>query len=330
MMMFERGKQVLPNVLYPILLVIPLCVWVWLWKGAGWDVSIAIQVVYWGYLPIIIALEHLLPFERAWIPNDGQLKNDLILTASSVAVNALATVVCLWAIAWAIKTFQPLVSLNVWPTHWPLLVQLVPGILLWDLGNHLAHRWSHEVPLLWRFHAVHHSAPRLSVVNTGRFHPFDVIKSVVIGAPIPVLLGVPAEVSLWYAAFNSFNAILVHANIRLQCGIFNSFLNTPNLHRWHHSPHRKETDTNYGEATVVWDRLFGTYMHPSGRPHRNVGLGTAVPVSAKLLEALVQPLTPRGHRASGAHLIASLEAGEAGPLSEIKDVTCGPVNVARL
>jgi ornithine lipid hydroxylase len=120
---------------------------------------------------------------------------------------------------------------------------------------------------------VHHSAPRLCVVNTGRFHPVDVIKSVVVGAPIPVLLGVPAEVSLWYATFNVFIGLLTHANIRLQCGIFNTFLNTPNLHRWHHSPYREETDTNYGEATVVWDRLFGSYVFPSGQPRRNAAWG---------------------------------------------------------
>lgn len=312
----ERKKNALSQALYPLLLLSPLCVWVWLWKGVGWDASITLLIVYWAYFPILIALERLLPFEPAWNANDGQIRNDLILSVSSVVLNSLATVVCLWVIVWAIKTFQPLVSLNVWPLHWPLLAQLVPGILLWDLGNHLSHRWAHKVPLLWRFHSVHHSAPRLCVINTGRFHPVDIIKSVVIGAPIPVLLGVPAEVSLWYAAFNVFIGLLTHANIRLQCGIFNAFLNTPNLHRWHHSPYQKETDTNYGEATVVWDRLFGSYVFPSRRPRRNVGLGFTVPVSAKLIEALVHPFTPRGHRAAGANWIASLEPGEAEQAAE--------------
>jgi len=301
------------RVLYPILLGFPLCVWVFLWKRIGWDASIALQIVYWAYLAVLVVLEQIIPFEKAWLKNDGQLKNDLILSLSSVAVNSLVAVVFLWLFTWAIKTYGPQVSLNVWPVHWPFLIQVILGIVLWDLGNNLAHRWAHKVPFLWRFHAVHHSAPRLSVINTGRFHPIDIAKSVVIGAPLPLLLGVPAEITLWYAAFNVFIGITTHANIDVQCGIFNSFLSTPNLHRWHHSPHPIEADTNFGEATVVWDRVFGTYRNPSRPPRRNVGLGAAVRVSAKLLDELIQPLTPGGHCASDANLIRNLEPGDAGP-----------------
>lgn len=301
------------KMLYPVLLALPLAAFGWLWTGLNWDPGVALLTVYWLVnLPMLALLERVIPFEREWIRNDGQLVNDLGLSVASVIVNSLATAVCLSMLAWAIETYGSLMSLNVWPTHWPFALQLCIGIPLWDLGNHLAHRWAHKVPFLWRFHAVHHSAARLSVVNTGRFHPFDVVKSVAIGAPIPVLLGVPAEVSMWYAAFNVFTGVLTHSNLALDCGPFNAVLSTPNLHRWHHSPHRRETDTNFGEATIIWDRLFGTYFHPGSAPPRNVGLGTEVRVSARLWEALWQPLTPRGHRASDARLIPALPAGAAG------------------
>jgi sterol desaturase/sphingolipid hydroxylase (fatty acid hydroxylase superfamily) len=298
------------------MLALPLGLWVWLWKYAGWDASIALMVIYWSYLLVLFWLEKLIPFENAWTRNDGQLGNDLILSVSSVAVNSIATVALLWLITAAIGVAESLTSLNVWPVDWPFIAQVVVGVLLWDLGNHLAHRWAHKVQFLWRFHSVHHSAPRLSVINTGRFHPFDVVKSVVIGAPVPVLLGVPADVSLCYAAFNVFTGLLTHSNLDVDCGIFNAFLSTPNLHRWHHSPQRQETDTNFGEATVVWDRIFGTYFNPSRRPRRNVGLGPDVRVSAKLFEALVQPFTPKGHDALDAHLIKQLQPGEAGVAGE--------------
>jgi sterol desaturase/sphingolipid hydroxylase (fatty acid hydroxylase superfamily) len=231
----------------------------------------------------------------------------------NIALNSVTVVVVVWAIVWIMNTFQPLASLQVWPTHWPMLVQVIPGIIVYDLGNHLAHRWAHKIPLLWRFHSVHHSAPRLCVINTGRFHPIEIVKSVVIGAPIPFLLGMPAEIAEWYAAWYVYIGLLTHANIKLRCGVFNYLLSTPELHRWHHSPVRRETDTNFGETTMVWDHLFGTYFFPAERgPRRNLGLEGSVPVSTRLLEAMYQPLTPAGHRASPENRIRSLPAGEAG------------------
>lgn len=130
---------------------------------------------------------------------------------------------------------------------------------------------------------------------------------------MPVLLGVPAEISLWYAAFNVFIGLITHSNVDVECGIFNHFLSTPNLHRWHHSPFQPETDTNFGETTMVWDRLFGTYFNPTRPPRRNVGLGTSVRVSRHFLQAVFQPFTPAGHRALDHELIAQLPPGDAGP-----------------
>lgn len=328
--------------LYPLLLAGALLLWSTLWMQFGWDADVTMQLVYWAFIAVLLILERVRPFEPAWNRNDGQLQNDIALSIVTIAMSGLATVVCLGALTWLIKTYQPLVSLQIWPAHLPLLVQVIPGIILWDLGNHLAHRWAHTVPLLWRFHSLHHSAPRLSVINAGRFHPIDIVKSVILGAPIPVLLGVPAEIAEWYAAFYLFAGILTHANVNLRCGVFNYFLNTPELHRWHHSPVPVETDTNYGEVTLFWDRLFGTYVPRPARSRRNVGLGESgvkghipVPVSARLLESVLHPLTRRGHRAAPENRIRYLASGDAGldfaeadgthtPISDSNDPRSGP------
>lgn len=327
MIVSAHTKDALSRVLYPILLGLPLGLWAWMWYGAGWDPSVALQVVYWGSFALLLFLERLIPFERAWLKNDGQIKNDLSYTVVALAANSLATVVCLWLLVWLIKSVEPVLSFHVWPTQWPFVVQVILGIAIWDLGNHLAHRWAHKVAFLWRFHSVHHAAPRLSVINTGRLHPFDVVKSVAIGAPIPVLLGVPEDVSLWYAAFNVFIGQLTHSNVNLKCGVFNYFLSTPNLHRWHHSPYRQETDTNFGETTMIWDRVFGTYFNPARTPRRNVGLGADARVSRKLWESLFHPFTPKGHRASGANLIAELPAGDAG-IDHEEPTTAAPAHAS--
>ena len=305
--------------LYPTLLTGALALWAIMWMRFGWDADITMQLVYWAFIAVLLVLERVHPFEPAWNRKDGQLRNDIILSVVTIALSGFATVVCLGALTWAIKTYQPLVSLQIWPAHLPLLVQVIPGIVLWDLGNHLAHRWAHLVPLLWRFHSLHHSAPRLSVINAGRFHPIDIVKSVIIGSPIPVLIGVPAEIAEWYAAFYLFAGILTHANVKLPCGMFSYFMNTPELHRWHHSPIPVETDTNYGEVTMFWDRLFGSYVYRSSVSRRNVGLGhtdvpghVPVPVSARLFESVLQPLTPASHRAIAEHRIRYLPPGDAG------------------
>ena len=308
----DRTRDTLSRVLYPVLLGLPVGAFALLWKTAGWDPNLTIMAVYWAYFLVLVGVERLLPFEPAWNRRDGQLKNDLILSALGLPASTLAAIASLWLLTWAIKTFEPLLSLNVWPVHWPFAVQLVLGVLLWDLGNNLAHRWAHKVPFMWRFHVVHHAAPRLTVVNTGRFHPFDLAKSVIIGAPIPFLLGVPDEIAWWYAAFNAFTGILTHANIHLQCGIFNEFWSTPNTHRLHHSPDVRETDTNYGEVTMIWDRLLGSYLKPTGVTPRNVGLGADCLVSTRLWDTLIHPLTLRGHRAPVERRIANLEPGQAG------------------
>ena len=79
-----------------------------------------------------------------------------------------------------------------------------------------------------------------------------------------MLLGVPAEIALWYAALYIYIGLLTHANIKLRCGVFNPFLNTPELHRWHHSPVRAETDTNFGEVTDGLGPHFRYYRFPRG------------------------------------------------------------------
>ena len=309
----DRTRDTLSRVLYPVLLAVPTVAFAWLWKVGGWDPNLTIMTVYWAYFLVLVCVERLLPFEPAWNRRDGQLKNDLILSALGLPASTLAAIASLWVLTWAIKTFEPLVSLNVWPVHWPFVVQLILGVLLWDFGNNLAHRWAHKVPFIWRLHAVHHAAPRLSVVNTGRFHPLDLAKSVIIGAPIPFLLGVPDDIAWWYGALNAFTGILTHANIHLQCGIFNLFWSTPNTHRLHHSPDVRETDTNYGEVTLIWDRLWGTYLKPTGVTPRNVGLGPDCLVSTRFWDTLIHPFTLRGHRAPVGKRIATLEPGQAGP-----------------
>src|SRR5258706_15328394 len=103
--------------LYPTLLGGALALWAIMWMRFGWDADITMQIVYWAFIAVLLILERVHPFEPAWNRNDGQLKNDIALSIVTIALSGLATVVCLGGLTWAIKTYQPLISLQIWPAH---------------------------------------------------------------------------------------------------------------------------------------------------------------------------------------------------------------------
>ena len=307
---FLAVRRALEYLLYPALFGGSMLIWGLLATQSSWYRStIGRTVVYWTFLAMLLLLERVRPFEPAWNRSDGQVANDIGLTVLEMSIVPPLSIIALGAFVSFIGKSQAFLSFNVWPTHWPAFAQILIGIVVYDFGNYLAHRWSHTVPLLWRFHAVHHSAARLSVLNAGRIHPIDAFKYTVIGSPIPLLLGVPGKVGMWYGGMVMFGGLLTHCNIKMPCGLFNYVLNTPDQHRWHHSRTQRETDTNYGEATMLWDLMLGTFFHPHRRPPRDVGID--VPVSTRLLQQLIQPFTPAGHR-PGQPTMPALPPGEAG------------------
>jgi len=302
-------RKVLDYSLLPILLAAGFLV-VWVLDKHGWKGFVVGTSAAWGYVVLLRVIEKARPFEPAWNRSDGQLANDIAIPfiASFIFLMVPFATWLASVLSWATQRFPLLGSFHVWPTHWPAIVSIPLGVIVYDLGYYLFHRWSHTISLFWRFHSVHHSVPRLSAVNAMRSHPFDGLLETVIGLPIVTLLGAPAEAAMWFLALSTYGGILTHANIDMRSGILSYVINTPDLHRWHHSRHQRETDTNFGR-TMIWDHVFGTYYHPKRRPPRDVGVD--FPVSAKLIDLLIQPFTSAGHRA-GKSAIPALPAGEAG------------------
>ncbi|MCH7910550.1 MAG: sterol desaturase family protein, partial [Candidatus Hydrogenedentes bacterium] len=143
-----------------------------------------------------------------------------------------------------------------------------PGALaavIGDLGGYWAHRPSHTIPFLWRFHALHHSPSKLYFINTGRLHPIDSIEGVLMIAPILILLGATEEVMLWQIAFTNYVGLLSHCNIEMRFGFLNYLFNTPGVHRWHHSWLSKEADNNYGENIMFTISSSGHTSTPTDR-----------------------------------------------------------------
>ena len=108
-----------------------------------------------------------------------------------------------------------------WPHGWPLPLQVLLGMTIAEFGFYWAHRLAHERPLLWRFHAVHHSVTRLWFVNTGRFHFINTVISVAFGTGVALAAGVPKDILIWVSAITAYVGLLTHCNVemRLACSI---------------------------------------------------------------------------------------------------------------
>ena len=220
-------------------------------NAAGMTTSMPLlwlNVSYFSLAGAIFILERAMPHERSWLADDGQLWADIghtLISKSAVQILIVApTLIGFSGIASAEGAAW-------WPRDWPLAAQIVLGLIIAEFGFYWGHRLSHEVPMMWRFHAVHHSVTRLWFVNTGRFHFIDTLISVVFGLAVGLATGVPQHIIIWISAITAYIGLLTHCNVEMRFGPLNWIFNTPGLHRWHHSKKPEEGNANYGENPGV-------------------------------------------------------------------------------
>ncbi|MFO1129285.1 MAG: sterol desaturase family protein [Rhodospirillales bacterium] len=176
------------------------------------------------------------------------------------------------------------------------------SVVAHDLAVYIQHWLTHRVPILWRLHRVHHSDIALDVTTALRFHPAEIVLSLLIKIVVILALGAPAVAVVLFEILLNGAAMFNHTNVRLPAGLerpLRRVIVTPDMHRVHHSVHRDETDSNYGFCLSVWDRLFGTYRDQPRDGHRDMVIGLEDfrnDQSQRLDRLLLQPLAnpPRG------------------------------------
>ncbi|MFZ5557189.1 MAG: GH3 family domain-containing protein [Pseudomonadota bacterium] len=260
-------------------------------KTAGQPLPVA------AYAPVLVGaavvtlLEWRMPNERAWWPGREDVKQDLLFMA--VIQLALPKVIglALALMAAALVQDRGWAATELWPHAWPLWVQALTMLLAADFLRYWLHVAAHRVPFLWRFHAVHHSPPRLYWLNVGRFHPVDKTLQLFLDTAPFVLLGVAPEVIALYFVFYAVNGFFQHCNVRLRFGWLNYLVSSAELHRWHHSRVPRESNTNYGNNVIVWDLLFGTWFLPRDRGVGELGLLNRC-YPAGFVEQMGAPFTP--------------------------------------
>jgi sterol desaturase/sphingolipid hydroxylase (fatty acid hydroxylase superfamily) len=225
-----------------------------------------------SYVPIAL-LERLFPYDREWSHSKGDLGLDVAWFTTNSVLNRVLEPPILAATVAGGASLSAFAGMHLWPIDWPLLAQLVLALIIAEWFEYWVHRLMHENEFLWRFHALHHSAPRLYWLNAVRFHPVDTL-ALSIGKLLPLaLLGAPAAVFALVNVFSAVHGSVKHANIPARIGPLNWIFSMAELHRWHHSPLMDEANHNYGGNLILWDVVFGTRYLPNGRrPPSNVGL----------------------------------------------------------
>jgi sterol desaturase/sphingolipid hydroxylase (fatty acid hydroxylase superfamily) len=168
---------------------------------------------------------------------------------------------------------------------WPLWQRIVAGLVVGEIGFYWGHRWAHEIPFLWRFHAIHHSAEELYFLISARAHPIDnafirlcgLIPAVLLGVASPLAPTgslIPVLIVLVATTWGFF----IHSNLRWRLGPIEWVVATPAFHHWHHTRDERR-DSNFASMLPWVDRLFGTWYVPRGRWPTAYGVDEPVPPS---------------------------------------------------
>lgn len=158
----------------------------------------------------------------------------------------------------------------------PSWAAILGGIVLLDLVIYLQHVMFHAVPALWRLHRMHHADLDIDVTTGARFHPVEIVLSMLIKFAAISALGVPAAAVVLFEVVLNATSMFNHANARIAPAIERALrwlVVTPDMHRVHHSIERDETDSNFGFNLSLWDRLFGTYRAQPRAGHEAMTIG---------------------------------------------------------
>ena len=235
---------------------------------------------------VFIPLERLLPlhadqgtFRRNWA-------NDLIyLMVNGFVVRAGSTILFGSVIAAYRSYVSP--ADTAWIAAQPIWLQTIAVIVIADIGYYCAHRASHAIPFLWKFHAVHHSIEEMDWLATHRVHPVDqILTNAMSLLPIYFLGFSPAAVAV-YLAIYQVQALLVHSNLRITFGPLKYIFASPEYHHWHHANQPEAYDRNFAAQLSIIDVVARTMFLPRHQPH---AYGLNEPMPDHYHQQLLHPL----------------------------------------
>jgi sterol desaturase/sphingolipid hydroxylase (fatty acid hydroxylase superfamily) len=203
---------------------------------------------------------------RRWPGNIGIVVVDALLVRLLIPTAVLGA--ALYAAGHGIGLFH---HLNL-----RLSIAATLGFLILDLAIYGQHVVFHHVPWLWRLHRMHHADLDIDVSTGLRFHPIEILISVVIKIAVVMAFGIPPVAVILFEVVLNATSQFNHSNVRMPSGldrILRLIVVTPDMHRVHHSVDRAETDSNFGFNLPWWDRLFRTYRPEPAQGHDAMTIG---------------------------------------------------------
>jgi sterol desaturase/sphingolipid hydroxylase (fatty acid hydroxylase superfamily) len=221
-----------------------------------------------------------------WPANLGLLLVDVAVLRIVAPGAAVATAVMAQSRGWGVLSALDL----------PAWAAILASVALLDLVIYFQHVTFHAVPTLWRLHRVHHADLDFDATTGVRFHPVEILISMMLKCAAIVAIGAsPAAVIAFEVLLNAAS-LFNHANASLPPRVerwVRRFIVTPDMHRVHHSIEYDESSSNFGFNLPLWDRLFGTYRAQPRVAHESMTLGVDAfrePADSRLDQLLLQPL----------------------------------------
>jgi sterol desaturase/sphingolipid hydroxylase (fatty acid hydroxylase superfamily) len=285
-------------------------------------------------VPVLMLVEQWVPYERRWgMTWRHLLRRDLVFIAINGATLALLSYgLAALSIAVAAGAEGPV-------TAWPLWLQVVVGLVVFEALQYSTHRSMHEGRgrsgnFLWRTHAIHHLPQQLYVVMHAVFHPFNAIIVRVVVQLLPVwVLGYDPRAAFVFGSIVALHGTVSHLNLDMRAGWLNYLFVGPELHRYHHAADGQRA-TNFAATLSPFDWIFGTFEYRPGVPPRTLGLreddgypGQHVPLRAALFALSLRPVEPpaRVGAGGGEGLTHCERPGDARtPASRARDPDAGP------
>ncbi|MEM7207375.1 MAG: sterol desaturase family protein [Pseudomonadota bacterium] len=228
----------------------------------------------------------LVSIASRWVANFGILLVDVLAVRLLFPIAAVGFAGVASANGWGLFN---LLDLSVW-------LECVLGLILLDLAIYAQHVITHKVPVLWRLHRVHHADPDFDVSTAIRFHPIEILLSMLFKAVLIFTIGPSVVTVILFEILLNGCAVFNHANAKLPESVdrvLRRVLVTPDMHRVHHSTTRTESDSNFGFSLSIWDRIFGTYQPQPHDGHENMTIGMPTArghfTSARLFDMLLLP-----------------------------------------
>lgn len=245
---------------------------------------------------VMAAWEVLAPRRARSLPRRARWPHNLALVAlNTLLLRVLFPLGAVGAAVWATKAgwgVLPRLAAPGW-------IAIPVSVLLLDLAIYLQHVVFHRVPILWRVHRMHHADLDLDVTSGSRFHPIEMVLSMVLKMGVVVALGAPAAAVMAFEVLLNATAMFNHANAQIPPWLerpLRWMIITPDLHRIHHSTRPEETNSNFGFGAVWWDRAFRTFRKAprGGQSGMTLGLpDLRDPAELRLDRMLLQPFVQR-------------------------------------